>query len=493
MAESNLILVNPPKKVKKMAARKGTKASRSAAAKKAAATRKRNAAKRSAAAKKAAATRKRNAGKKKTTAKRKASRSTASKRSAAAKKAAATRKRNAAKRSRAAKKAAATRKRNSGKRKSPAKRKSSSTKRSTKASRSRAAKKAAATRKRNAAKRSRAAKKAAATRKRNSRGKKRSVKSRKGSPARRKGRMTKAQRSAAAKKAWRTRRRNGNAGRKSKRTTRGRRRAKTSRAFVQKAGKNTYDSAMKAVNALPGYGLMAVYGAFAIGAYNAIKPMVWDRIGVESYVGSAADKIGQFTTPNIGADIGNFTNKAIAVGTIAALGHLVSSKKALGLIDPKLTTSAVGIAGLFYGAKFISEIATMNLGNTLQALATGDFSGASNQFMAGTHMGMLHGGHNLGKSIGYPTSNGGNSKFFGGHKQLPMFGAHNNNMGMMHGAHNNMGMMHGGHNLGMAMAGNKGLMNQMQSANTSALQMGGNKSGFFGTGRSLGATRVNLF
>ena len=225
---------------------------------------------------------------------------------------------------------------------------------------------------------------------------------------------------------------------------------------------------MKAVNALPGYGLMAVYGAFAIGAYNAIKPMVWDRIGVESYVDSAANKIGQFTTTNIGTDIGNFTNKAIAVGTIAALGHLVSSKKALGLIDPKLTTSAVGIAGLYYGAKFISEIATMNLGNTLQALATGDFSGASNQFMAG-HYG-----------LGMSRNN-----------QLPMFGAHKN-MGMMHGGHN-MGMMHGGHNLGMAHNGNKGLLNQMQTSNTAALQMGGNKSGFFGTGRSLGATRVNLF
>ena len=221
---------------------------------------------------------------------------------------------------------------------------------------------------------------------------------------------------------------------------------------------------MKAVNALPGYGLMAVYGAFAIGAYNAIKPMVWDRIGVESYVDSAANKIGQFTTANIGADIGNFTNKAIAVGTIAALGHLVSSKKALGLIDPKLTTSAVGIAGLYYGAKFISEIATMNLGNTLQALATGDFSGASNQFMAG-HYG-----------LGMSSMSRNN--------QLPMFGAHGNN---------HMGMMHGGHNLGMAMNGNKGLLNQMQTSNTAALQMGSNKSGFFGTGRSLGATRVNLF
>ena len=68
--------------------------------------------------------------------------------------------------------------------------------------------------------------------------------------------------------------------------------------------------------------------------------------------------------------------------------------------------------------------------------------------------------------------------------QLPMFGAHGNN---------HMGMMHGGHNLGMAMNGNKGLLNQMQTSNTAALQMGSNKSGFFGTGRSLGATRVNLF
>ena len=227
---------------------------------------------------------------------------------------------------------------------------------------------------------------------------------------------------------------------------------------------------MKAVNALPGYGLMAVYGAFALGAYAAIKPMVWDRIGVESYVDSAADKIGQFTTANIGADIGNFTNKAIAVGTIAALGHLVSSKKALGLVDPKLTTSAVGIAGLFYGAKFISELSVLNLGSTLQALATGDFSGASNQFMAGSY------------GLGMSSMSRNN--------QLPMFGAHKNT-GMMAGGHT--GMMHGGHNLGMAMNGNKGLLNQMQTSNTAALQMGGNKSGFFGTGRSLGATRVNLF
>ena len=224
---------------------------------------------------------------------------------------------------------------------------------------------------------------------------------------------------------------------------------------------------MKAVNALPGYALMGMYGALAIGAYNAIKPFVWDQIGVEGFGDTAASKSGEFTTANIGNDIGNFTNKAIAVGTIAALGHLASSKKALNLIDAKLTQSAVGIAGLYFGAKFLSEIDTMNLGEVVTALATGDFSSAKSSFMAGTG-----GYHQLGSM----------------HSQnkLPMFGAHKDNMGMHHRPTG------GGHNLGMA-SGNMGLMNQMQTSNTSALQMGGNKSGFFGTGKSLGATRVNLF
>ena len=273
--------------------------------------------------------------------------------------------------------------------------------------------------------------------------------------------MTKAKRSAAAKKAWRTRRRNGTAKRKSsKRTSRRRGSRKASAGLVTKAGKNTYDSAMKAVNALPGYALMGMYGALAIGAYNFVKPYVWDQIGVESLVDSAASKIGDFTTTNIGSDIGNFTNKAIAVGTIAALGHLASSKKALNLLDAKLTQSAVGIAGLYYGVKFLSEIETANLGAVVQALATGDFGGAKGALMSGAHS---YG------NLGMARNN-----------TLPMFGAHTNNMGMHHG------------NLGMA-SGNMALMNQMQTTNTAALQMGGNKSGFFGTGKSLGATRVNLF
>ena len=92
---------------RKPTARRGTKAARSAAAKKAWRTRRRNASAKSRSAKKATSSSRRRPTK---------SRSTAAKRSAAARKAAATRKRNAAKRSRAAKKAAATRRRNSGRR-----------------------------------------------------------------------------------------------------------------------------------------------------------------------------------------------------------------------------------------------------------------------------------------------------------------------------------------------------------------------------------------
>ena len=146
------------RKTRKPTARRGTKAARSAAAKKAWRTRRRNASAKSRSKKSSSSSRRR---------------PTKAKRSAAARKAAATRKRNAAKRSRAAKKAAATRKRNSKRKTTKRKGKGR-----TAAKRRTAAKKAAATRKRNAAKRSRAAKKAAATRRRNSGKKRRSSKRR---------------------------------------------------------------------------------------------------------------------------------------------------------------------------------------------------------------------------------------------------------------------------------------------------------------------------
>jgi len=227
---------------------------------------------------------------------------------------------------------------------------------------------------------------------------------------------------------------------------------------------------MNAVNALPGYALMGVYGAIAVGSYNLLKTTTWDMIGVEGYVNSASMKIGDMTTPNIGEDLGNFANKAIAVGTIAALGHLLSSKKALGLIDAKLTNSTVGIAGLFYGVKFLSEMSVLNIGSVVTNLAMGDLSAAKNAFGNGTSgfYGTL--GTNHGSPWNQPNA-------------LPMFGTAS--LGMAHG---NMGSQHG------QVMGGHGLLNQ-QALPNAATTMGGNlpnSGAFFGT-KSLGSTRVNLF
>jgi len=439
-----------------------SKASRSAAAKKAAATRKRNASKRSAAAKKAAATRKRNASK----GKRKATRSSKSSRSAAAKKAAATRKRNASKRSAAAKKAAATRKRNAskGKRKSV---------RSTKASRSAAAKKAAATRKRNASKRKSAAKKAAATRKRNAR---------KGS--RKSGRPTAAKRRAAAKKAAATRKRNASkrsrAAKKAAATRKrnaGKRKGsrKARKMGVAKQGKSVYDSFMKGTDMLVP-GMITVGTALVgMGLYNSIKSMAWDRFNVTGstgYIQQAADMI-PVITPSMAADLGNFGNKALHTGSVAALGYLLSNKKALGLIDSKLAMSVVKLTGLFYAAQMVTELQTYNIGGAFRSLAMGDFSGAMNE---------------IGGSATAPQTYG-------------TLGMAHGNVG---GAHNNMGMYHvgGGH---MGSVTNKKffgahngamMLPQNVSAPTAATQaMGGpGANAFFGTkGRGLGSSRVNLF
>ena len=434
MAGNQLLLINPPKKTggKKMATR--SKASRSAAAKKAAATRKRNAAKRSAAAKKAAATRKRNASK----GKRKATRSTKASRSAAAKKAAATRKRNANKRKAAARKAAATRKRNS-KRKGRGSVKSKS--RPTAAKRRAAAKKAAATRRRNANKRSRAAKKAAATRRRNA--------------GKRKGRK-------------------------------GSRKARN--VGVAKQGKSLYDSFMKGTDALVP-GMVAVGTALVgMGLYNSIKSMAWDRLnitGSSGFIQQAADMI-PVITPNMAADLGNFGNKALHTGSVAALGYLLSSKKALNLIDAKLAMTAVKLTGLYYSAVMLTELQTYNIGGAFRSLAMGDFAGALNEIGGTPSAPMTYGAHN---ALGMAHGNVG--MMHGGH----MMGAHNN-MGMYHmgGGHNNMGAVinkkfFGAHNAPM-------LLPQNVAAPTAATQaMGGHgTNAFFGTKRrGLGSSRVNLF
>ena len=468
-----------------------TKASRSAAAKKAAATRKRNASKRSAAAKKAAATRKRNAkGAKKTAAKR----STKASRSAAAKKAAATRKRNASKRSAAAKKAAATRKRNA--RKSPAKRKSS--KRGTAASRSRAAKKAAATRKRNAAKRSRAAKKAAATRK--SKGRRSSVKS--------KSRPTASKRRAAAKKAAATRKRNAakrsRAAKKAaatrKRNSRGKRKpsrrsSKASTApATMKMGKTLTDAFMAPFNSIPSLATTAAVAAAVGGLYMVVKPRAWDAFGLTGqggYINQAAQMLPVLPA-NVKDDLGNLGNKLLDAGTIAGLTYVLSSKKALNILDPKIGTFVAVLAGLNSVEQFLSQAQTLNIGGAYSNLKSGDFGNVFNQLGAPTTtsptygtlgaahpMGMMHGAHPMGM----------------------MHGAHNN-MGMMHGAHNNMGMMHGAHNYSMGMAkapGKQGFF----GAHNGAVPMGNNTimntaatrgthagNAIFG---SKGMGRVNLF
>ena len=483
MAGTQLLLINPPKKGKgqKMASR--TKASRSAAAKKAAATRKRNASKRSAAAKKAAATRKRNAkkGAKRTAAKR----STKASRSAAAKKAAATRKRNASKRSAAAKKAAATRKRNA--RKSPAKRKSS--KRGTAASRSRAAKKAAATRKRNAAKRSRAAKKAAATRKR--KGRRSSVKS--------KSRPTASKRRAAAKKAAATRKRNAakrsRAAKKAaatrKRNSRGKRkparrsRRKASNApATMKMGKTLTDAFMAPFNSIPSLATTAAVAAAVGGLYMVVKPRAWDAFGLTGqggYINQAAQMLPVLPA-NVKDDLGNLGNKLLDAGTIAGLTYVLSSKKALNILDPKIGTFVAVLAGLNSVEQFLSEAQTLNIGGAYSNLKAGDFGNVFNQLGAPTTTSPTYG--TLGAA----------------HPMGMMHGAHNN-MGMMHGAHN-MGMMHGAHNYSMGMAkapGKQGFF----GAHNGAVPMGNNTimntaatrgthagNAIFG---SKGMGRVNLF
>ena len=326
-----------------------------------------------------------------------------------------------------------------------------------KASRSAAAKKAAATRKRNANKRSAAAKKAAATRKRNaSKGKRKSVKS--------KSRPTAAKRRAAAKKAAATRKRN--AGKRKGR--KGSRKAR--KVGVAKQGKSLYDSFMKGTDMLVP-GMVAVGTALVgMGLYNSIKSMAWDRFNVtgsSGYIQQAADMI-PVITPNMAADLGNFGNKALHTGSVAALGYLLSSKKALDLIDSKLAMSVVKLTGLYYSAVMLSELQTYSLGTVFSNLAVGDFSGAMSAFGSGQSPSMTYG------TLGMAHGNAGM-----------------NNMGMYHVGGGHMGSVtnkkfFGAHNAPM-------LLPQNVAAPTAATQnTAGMGKAFFGT-RGLGSSRVNLF
>ena len=224
---------------------------------------------------------------------------------------------------------------------------------------------------------------------------------------------------------------------------------------------------MQGAQMLPGVLGGVATGFIALGAYEAIKPMAWDQLkltGPDGYIARIVNMLPG--TANTTADLQNFAEKSLGLATIGGLAYLVSSKKALGLLDQKMTMGAVGIATLIYGVNFMGELQTLNLGSVFGALSKGNFQNAKNQFgsgMSGIRLGNTH--HN-GNVIG---------------------GAHNN----IGGAHNNMGMMHP--NMGMSMNYKMGTAtNQLQTANTAAIQQGSGSSGFFGT-RGLGAARVNLF
>ena len=221
-----------------------------------------------------------------------------------------------------------------------------------------------------------------------------------------------------------------------------------------------------------------------MGLYNSIKSMAWDRFNVtgsSGFIQQAADMI-PVITPNMAADLGNFGNKALHTGSVAALAYLLSSNKALGLVKPALAMSVVKLTGLYYAAQMLTELQTYNIGGAFRSLAMGDFAGAFSELggvatapmtygtlgMAHGNVGMMHGGHN---NMGMYHVGGGhmgsvtNKKFFGAHTNNKFFGAHNGQM----------------------------LLPQNVAAPTAATGMmhGG---AFFGTkGRGLGSSRVNLF
>ena len=445
MSEGTLVLVNPPKqrKVKKMATKRtttrkarkpvkrgGTKASRSASAKKAAATRKRNAAKRSRAAKKAAATRKRNA----------------SKRSAAGKKAAASRKRKAS-------------------RKSPARK--TSKRGPSKAKRSAAAKKGWRTRRAKTTKRSNAAKRSARSRKSTTRRTKR-----KAAPKRKSTRMTKAKRSAAAKKGWRTRR-SGGAKRKSttRRTKRKSSRRSTAMALTAKKNvgiddflgfvpgglkfKGISDGFMAIPGKLKNDSLSSLtqlsYATFTgftlMGVLGATKSEIMSRLMLPGMLVDGASTIHN--------DLGSAVDAAIDLATVGGLGIVLAD----GLkMDKAFVKTGVSVASLLIAADFVRSITLAGVGSRMDALSEDVRSALPS---VNNITGMIPGMGGLGMT------------------SQTMFGMHaNEGMGMAHG---NMGMMHGAH-------GNNNLALAMSPNNTAAT---GNAK-FFGT-KSLGSTRVNLF
>jgi hypothetical protein len=212
---------------------------------------------------------------------------------------------------------------------------------------------------------------------------------------------------------------------------------------------------MNSVNLLPGALFSAATAFLAIGAYNAVKPLAWDTLKITGPSGYLARAVSYIPgTPNTSADLQNFAEKSLALATIGGMAYLVSSKKALNLINPKTANQAVGLAAILYGANFLSEMQSMNVGSAVGALSKGNFGAAKNSLLSGT-------------------GRGGLGKLGMSHTEMPLFGAHQQqNYSLVRGTGN--------------------MPAQIQTSNTAAIQQGSGSSGFFGT-RSAGASRVNLF
>ena len=318
---------------------------------------------------------------------KKAKRSTKASRSAAAKKAARTRKANAAKRSRAAKKAAATRKRNASKRSTAAKKAATTRKRKTtrrkstkrgpsKAKRSAAAKKAWRTRRRNAAKRSTAAKKAAKSRRRKTTRRKSTKRAAPKRKTTKRRTISKAKRSAAAKKGWRTRRRGGAKRKTTKRKSTRRRRVSRGKitsapgafwkAFTGKLGADeTKHYAMAAAGAMT-----------MLGAYSFFRANVYDggHFGVPT-VSSLTAQVGNMVGdasgfPGLGRDVTAATDAMIALAVVGGLGAALTKTKWVSAKTAKM--AGVG-AGLFIGADLLRNVESLGVGNMFAQVEGGDF------------------------------------------------------------------------------------------------------------------------
>ena len=199
-------------------------------------------------------------------------------------------------------------------------------------------------------------------------------------------------------------------------------------------------------------------GFVALGAYEAVKPMAWDQLkltGSNGYIAQAVVNMLPVLTPNL-KDLTNFTEKSLGLATIAGLGYLVSSKKALNLLDQKMTMGAVGMVTVIYGVNLLLNFkhSTLEMYSELfQRVTSKTQRMLSEQVTTLAEFGMTNNTHH--------------------------------NMNVIGGAHNNMGMMHmGGHNMaGMHNYSMAGAHNQLQTANTAAIQRGAGRSGFFGTKR----------